>query len=119
MTRPYERPVDDTPVEFWPTSSIRAALQSGDITVWQRIVVSAHSVFPVYEGRRDNVIGLTAVMADGRLVRTARRAKKTSAGYDLTRLLVGSEGTLGFISSITYRTVPDHAHKATALVRRR
>ena len=40
MTRPYERPVDDTPVEFWPTASIRAALQSGDITVWQRIVVA-------------------------------------------------------------------------------
>ncbi len=38
MTRPY--PVDDTPVEFWPTASIRAALQSGDITVWQRIVVA-------------------------------------------------------------------------------
>lgn len=40
MTRPHERPVDDTPVEFWPTASIRAALQSGDITVWQRIVVA-------------------------------------------------------------------------------
>ena len=40
MTRPYERPLDDTPVEFWPTSSIRAALQSGDITVWQRVVVA-------------------------------------------------------------------------------
>ncbi len=40
MTRPYERPVDDTPVEFWPTATIRAALQSGDITVWQRIVVA-------------------------------------------------------------------------------
>jgi len=38
LTRPY--PVDDTPVEFWPTASIRAALQSGDITVWQRIVVA-------------------------------------------------------------------------------
>ncbi len=39
MTRPYQR-VDDTPVEFWPTASIRDALQSGDITVWQRIVVA-------------------------------------------------------------------------------
>ena len=39
MTRPYQR-VDDTPVEFWPTASIRNALQSGDITVWQRIVVA-------------------------------------------------------------------------------
>lgn len=40
MTPPYDQPVDDTPVEFWPTASIRAALQSGDITVWQRIVVA-------------------------------------------------------------------------------
>lgn len=39
MTRPYQR-MDDTPVEFWPTASIREALQSGDITVWQRIVVA-------------------------------------------------------------------------------
>lgn len=39
MTRPYQR-MEDTPVEFWPTSSIRDALQSGDITVWQRIVVA-------------------------------------------------------------------------------
>jgi DNA-binding transcriptional regulator YiaG len=40
LTRPFQRPVDDTPVEFWPTDSIRAALHSGDITVWQRIVVA-------------------------------------------------------------------------------
>lgn len=39
MTRPHQR-IDDTPVEFWPTASIREALQSGDITVWQRIVVA-------------------------------------------------------------------------------
>ena len=39
MTRPYQR-IDDTPVEFWPTASIRAALQSGDITIWQRIIVA-------------------------------------------------------------------------------
>lgn len=39
MTRPYQR-MEDTPVEFWPTASIRDALQSGDITVWQRIVVA-------------------------------------------------------------------------------
>ena len=56
-----------------------------------------------YGTMRDNVIGLTAVMADGTLVRTARRAKKTAAGYDLTRLLVGSEGTLGIITRLNLK----------------
>jgi D-lactate dehydrogenase (cytochrome) len=56
-----------------------------------------------YGTMKDNVLNVTAVMADGSIVKTANRARKTSAGYDLTRLLVGSEGTLGIITELTVR----------------
>jgi D-lactate dehydrogenase (cytochrome) len=64
-----------------------------------------------YGTMRDNTLGLRAVLADGTAITTGGRARKSSAGYDLTRLLVGAEGTLGIITEVTLRL----AHRPSAV----
>ena len=65
---------------------------------------------------RENTLGLVAVTATGETLRTGFRTTKGVTGYDLTRLLIGSEGTLGFIAEAVLRTVPDYPLKHTGML---
>lgn len=70
-----------------------------------------------YGSMRENVLALTAVLADGRVIHTGRDTRKLSAGYDLTRLLVGSEGTLAVITELSLRIFGIPEKMAAAIVR--
>lgn len=70
-----------------------------------------------YGTMKNQIINLTVVLADGKIIKTGQRAMKSVAGYDLSSLIVGSEGTLGIVTEATLRlrVIPKHCEIARAL----
>ena len=89
-----------------------------DATIGGMVATGASGTMTVrYGAMRENVLALTIVNGRGEVVRTHSRARKSSAGYDLTRLLIGSEGTLGLITEAWVRVRPRPGYRASAPVR--